>query len=97
MLGATHRRRYLLHNTAASGAQVPRPVRRPGLTTAVTGPHRLMPVLVPAVVPPVPADKATKSTSHGTTSPREITLLAAHPAVYRLSPYRQQTTPSRAG
>jgi hypothetical protein len=45
-----------------------------GGTTALAGPHRLMPVLVPAVVPLVPSNKANESSLHGAALPTESTL-----------------------
>ena len=56
------------HITAAARGQearVPHLVRAPRDTTALAGPHRLMPVLVPAVVPLVPSNKANESSLHG--------------------------------
>ena len=48
-------------------ARVPHLVGAPRGTTALAGPHRLMPVLVPAVVPLVPSNKANESSLHGAT------------------------------
>src|SRR5215212_6149036 len=46
-------------------ARVPHLVGAPYGTTALAGPHRLMPVLVPAVVPLVPSNEANESSLHG--------------------------------
>ena len=55
-------------------ARVPHLVGAPCGTTAPAGPHRLMPVLVPAVVPLVPSNKANESSLHGAALPTESTL-----------------------
>ena len=49
-------------------ARVPHLFGAPRRTTALPGPHRLMPVLVPAVVPLVPSNKANESSLHGAAS-----------------------------
>jgi hypothetical protein len=55
-------------------ARVSHLVGAPCGTTALAGPHRLMPVLVPAVVPLVPSNKANESSLHGAAFPTEPTL-----------------------
>jgi hypothetical protein len=55
-------------------ARVPHLFGAPRRTTALAGPHRLMPVLVPAVVPLVPSNKANGSSLHGAAFPTESTL-----------------------
>ena len=63
-------------------ARVPHLVGAPCGTTALAGPHRLMPVLVPAVVPLVPSNKANESSLHGTAFPTESTLRIQAPGVH---------------
>ena len=63
-------------------ARVPHLVGAPRGTTALAGPHRLMPVLVPAVVPLVPSNKANESSLHGAAFPTESTLRIQAPGVH---------------
>jgi hypothetical protein len=46
-------------------ARVPHLIGAPRATTALAGPHRLMPIRVPTVVPLVPSNKAHESSLHG--------------------------------
>ena len=55
-------------------ARVPHLVGAPCGTTAFAGPHGLMPVLVPAVVPLVPSNKANEPSLHGAAFPTKPTL-----------------------
>jgi hypothetical protein len=55
-------------------ARVSHLVGAPCGTTALPGLHRLMPVLVPAVVPLVPSNKANEPSLHGAAFPTEPTL-----------------------
>jgi hypothetical protein len=60
-------------------ARVSHLVGAPCGTTALAGLHRLMPVLVPAVVPLMPSNKANESSLHGAAFPTEPTLRRQHP------------------
>ena len=65
---------YAHRGAGVHQARVSHLVGAPCGTTALAGPHRLMPVLVPAVVPLVPSNKAIESSLHGAAFPTEPTL-----------------------
>jgi hypothetical protein len=56
---------YAHRGAGVHQARVSHLVGPPCGTTALAGPHRLMPVLVPAVVPLVPSNKTNESSLHG--------------------------------
>jgi hypothetical protein len=56
---------YAHRGAGVHQARVSHLVGAPCGTTALAGPHRLMPVLVPAVVPLVPSNKTNESSLHG--------------------------------
>ena len=60
-------------------ARVPHLVGAPCGTTALASPHRLMPVLVPAVVPLVPSNKANDSSLDGGASLHNRHYAYRHP------------------
>jgi hypothetical protein len=65
---------YAHRGAGVHQARVSHLVGAPCRTTALAGPHRLMPVLVPAVVPLVPSYKANEASLHGAAFPTEPTL-----------------------